>query len=148
MTPWMCPGTLLDAYGENIRYVRPQSGMFLMLDLTAFLRSNIDGDGKSTTTFDNEFALWQNVLDNTRVNLTPGSAMHCQYGNSLNIGCTSLRLCRLKNHRLSANECTSANTQFLFLGYDIPPYYCMTPMRCHSYSTCPVSRWCSEHRPI
>ena len=69
------PRRLGEAYGRataaleaaGIPYVPAEAGFFLLVDLRRFLEA---------PTFDAEHALWRRLLDDARVNLTPGAACH------------------------------------------------------------------------
>eukprot|EP00041_Stephanoeca_diplocostata_P020454 m.458689 g.458689 ORF g.458689 m.458689 type:complete len:347 (-) comp21582_c0_seq31:2332-3372(-) len=68
---------LLDEFSDAVRYVKPAAGMFLMIDLSPFLRHKGDRKTVRSAVYESEAALWESILENTRVNLTPGAAMHC-----------------------------------------------------------------------
>ncbi len=53
--------------GGGIRFVPAEAGFFVLLDLRRFLDS---------PTWEAEHELWQRIVDDARVNLTPGAACH------------------------------------------------------------------------
>ena len=53
----------------SIPLITPQAGLYALLNLRAFL--------EAPGGFAEEEALWRDILAKTKVNLTPGCAMHC-----------------------------------------------------------------------